>query len=798
MSHKILFFIAFTFVFYTVSAQGGKLEGRVFDPANNESVPFASIIVSGTNIGAISDIDGRFVFTGLSPGYLRLEVSSIGYAKVKTKQVLVTNARTAFLEIEMQPIAEQLETVDVVAGRFREKEESPLSMRSIGIAEIEKNPGGNRDISKVIQSFPGVASTPAFRNDVIVRGGGANENAFYLDGVEIPNLNHFATQGASGGPVGIINVDFVREVDFYSGAFPANRGNALSSVLDFRQVDGNKEKMKFRATVGASDLALTMDGPLSEKASLIFSVRRSYLGFLFSVIGLPFLPAYNDAQFKSRIRIDEKNEITFIGLGALDQFELNLDANETESQRYTLSYLPVNEQWTYTVGAVYKHYRNNAYNTFVVSRNHLRNVAFKYQDNVEEPANLIFDLESDEIETKFRYEDNIRMDNYKLVYGVGAEYAEYFNRTYNQVFVNGQTVDLNYRSRLDFVNYNVFGQISRSFLANRLDLSLGARFDGSSYSNDMANPLEQFSPRLSASYGLTEKLFANFNVGRYFQLPSYTTMGHRDNNNVLVNKDNGLRHISADHIVAGLELRPNEQSRVTIEGFYKMYNDYPFSIADSVAISGKSVDFGVFGDEPVTSQGKGRAYGLELLIRHNDLWGFNLISSLTLVRSEFEDIKGKYVPSAWDNKFLYNITASRKVGKNWDVGAKWRFVGGAPYTPYDLETSALVSAWDRRNQAYLDYSQFNKLRLGSFHQLDVRVDRQFFFDRWSLMVYLDIQNLYNFKADEPDKYVNKDLDGNVVVDNPTAPANEQRYQLRRIPNDGQGTVLPSVGIMVEF
>lgn len=778
--------------------QGGKLQGRIFDPANNEAVPFANIIISGTTIGAISDIDGRFVFTGLEPGYIRLEVSSIGYAKVLTKQVLVTNARAAYLEIEMEPIAEQLETVNVVAGRFREKEESPLSLRSIGIAEIEKNPGGNRDISKVLQSFPGVASTPAFRNDVIVRGGGANENGFYLDGVEIPNLNHFATQGASGGPVGIINVDFVREVDFYSGAFPANRGNALSSILDFRQVDGNKEKMKFRGTVGASDLALTVDGPLSDKASIIFSVRRSYLEFLFSVIGLPFLPAYNDAQFKSRIRIDDKNELTFIGLGALDQFELNLDANETEDQRYTLSYLPVNEQWTYTVGAVYKHYRTNAYNTLVVSRNHLRNVAFKYQDNIEAPSNLLFDLKSDEIETKFRYEDNIRMDNYKLVYGVGAEYAEYYNQTYNRVFQNGALVDLDYQSKLDFVNYNAFGQLSRSFLGRRLDLSLGLRFDGSSYSDDMVNPLEQFSPRFSASYGITEKLFANFNVGRYFQLPSYTTMGYRDNDGVLVNKNNGLRHISADHIVAGLELRPNEQSRVTLEGFYKLYGDYPFSIADSVAISGKSADFGVFGDEPVTSDGKGRAYGLELLIRHNDLLGFNLISSLTLVRSEFEDINGDYVPSAWDNKFLYNITATRKIGKNWDVGAKWRFVGGAPYTPYDLETSALVSAWDRRSQAYLDYSQFNKLRLGSFHQLDVRVDRQFFFDKWSLMVYLDIQNLYNFKADEADKYVNKNTDGDVVIENPTAPASEQRYALRRIPSDGQGTVLPTVGIMVEF
>ncbi len=793
-----LLFIIFLAASSLLHAQNAKIEGRVFDPANNEPVPFANVIVSGTNTGAITDIDGNFKFTGLEPGYIRLEVSSLGYEKIVTKQVLVTNAKTAYLDIELEQVAKELETVDVVASRFRKKVESPLSMRSIGVAEIEKNPGANRDISKVIQSFPGVASTPAFRNDVIVRGGGANENSFYLDGVEIPNLNHFSTQGASGGPVGIINVDFVREVDFYSGAFPANRGGAVSSVLDFRQIDGNKEEMKYRATIGASDLALTLDGPLADNASIIFSVRRSYLQFLFSVLELPFLPTYNDAQFKSRIKLDDKNEIILIGLGALDQFKLNKEANETADQRYILNYLPVNEQWNYTGGIVYKNYRENGYHTFVLSRNHLNNAAYKYQNNIEEPENLLFDLDSEEIETKFRYENNIRLDNLKIIYGGGAEYAEYYNRSFNKIFQNGQLLEINNESDLDFINYSAFGQVSRGFFAGRLNLSLGLRFDGSSYDKEMVSPFSQFSPRFSASYGLNEKWFLNFNTGRFYQLPAYTTMGYRDENGQLANKQNGLQYYYADHLVGGIEYQPNKDSRLTLEAFYKGYGDYPFSVQDSVAISGKSADFGVFGDEEVTSTGEGRAYGLEFLVRHNDLWGFNLISSLTLVRSEFKDIEGNYDPSAWDNRILYNITASRRIGKNWDVGFKWRFVGGAPYTPYDLQTSSLVSAWDRRNQPYLDYDRFNEKRLDGFHQLDLRVDRQFFFDKWSLMLYIDVQNVYNQKADDQANYINEDEDGNVVIVNPSAPPDEQRYDLRKIPSDGQGTVLPTIGVMVEF
>ncbi|HON19228.1 MAG TPA: TonB-dependent receptor, partial [Salinivirgaceae bacterium] len=229
---------------------GASLRGRVYNSETNEGVPFANIVVYGTNIGTISDFDGKFVFYGLQPGYIKIAVSAIGFETAISPDVLITKAKTPFIDVELRPTAYKLDEVVVKASLFRKKEETPLSMQPIGLREIEKNPGGNRDISRVIQSFPGVASTPAYRNDLIVRGGGANENRFYLDGVEIPNLNHFATQGAGGGPTGIINVDFVREIDFYTGAFPANVGNALSSVLDFKQVDGNKDKLKYRATVG--------------------------------------------------------------------------------------------------------------------------------------------------------------------------------------------------------------------------------------------------------------------------------------------------------------------------------------------------------------------------------------------------------------------------------------------------------------------------------------------------------------------------------------------------------------------
>jgi hypothetical protein len=799
-------FLVLTVIFishYSVISQPGKgtIKGRVYNAQSNEPVPFANIVIWETTIGSVSNYDGEFSFTGLKPGYVKLKVSSIGYETYVTESFMVTNAKTSYIEIPLKEKTEQIESIVVKASPFRMQKESPVSLRRIGVEQIEKNPGANRDISRVIQSFPGVSSSVSFRNDVIVRGGGPSENVFYLDGVEIPNLNHFSTQGASGGPVGIINVDFIREVDFYSGAFPANRGNALSSVLDFKQVNGNGEKLEVQGAIGASEASLTLDGPIGDKTTFIFSARRSYLQLLFQALELPFLPTFNDFQFKSRTRIDEKNQLTFIGLGAIDNFELNKKANDTESQRYILDYIPVNTQRNYTIGAVYKHFRKNSYDTYVISRNYLKNRSYKYQDNIEVDSLKTLDYNSTEAENKFRYENTTRTNGYKINAGVGLEYAQYTNETFRKSFISGQPVTIDYSSDLNLFQWSLFGQVSKSIFNDKLSLSLGFRTDANNYSSSMSNPLSQFSPRFSASYKLNSQWSLNFNTGRYFQLPPYTTLGYTDGSGTLINKKNNLKYIQADHIVGGIQFLPNNESKISLEGFYKNYTNYPFSLNDSIALANKGADFGSYGDEEVRSIAEGRAYGLEVLARHQNLLDFNVVLAYTLVRSEFKETNenlnftGNYIPSKWDNQHIISLTATRSFKNNWDFGFKWRFVGGTPYTPLDVEKSSQISAWNARGRGYLDYSRFNEKRLNAFHQLDVRIDKQYFFDKWSLMLYLDVQNVYNFTADEPPKLIQEqDENGDPVID----PNNPNEYELKKLEVEESGNVLPSIGIIVEF
>lgn len=784
-----------------VFGQNATLKGRVFNAKNNEAVPFASVYLDSTTVGTTTDIDGNYVLNNLNPGTYNISCSFIGFTTKTIYEVRVTATKPTTIDFAMEESVTTLGEVEIVSSPFNTSAESPLSVQTISSTEIYRNPGSNRDISRVIQVLPGVATTVSFRNDIIVRGGAPNENRFYLDGIEVPNINHFATQGSSGGPVGMINVNFIRDVDFYAGAFPANRGNALSSVMNFNQVEGNNEKIAGNFMVGSSDIGLTLEGPISKNTTFIASARRSYLQLLFKALALPFLPTYNDFQFKTVTKINNKNTLTFLGLGAIDDFELNQTVNENETDpeviernNYILGNLPVNTQWNYAVGGKWVHFANSGFYTMVASRNHLYNKSVKYKDNIEAPENLLLDYVSEEIENKFRFESNQQKQAWKYSYGVAYEYVTYTNQTYNQAVVGDQVTIIDFSSELSFQKFGGFVQASRSILKNRLTLSLGLRTDFNSYSSDMSNPLEQLSPRFSASYLLSEKWTVNFNTGRYYQLPPYTVLGYRDSENTLVNKENNISYIQSDHLVAGLAFLPNSFAKITVEGFYKKYDNYPFLLSDSLSLANLGGDFGIIGNEPANSTSFGESYGLELMIQQTLSKSLYGILSFTLVRSRFNDKNGELVASSWDNQYILNLTAGKKLPKNWEVGFKFRLFGGSPFTPFNIELSSQKEVWDVTQRGIPDYNRLNTERNSLTYGLDLRIDKNWYFDKWALNLYFDIQNATNAQTTtQPFLDVVRDDQGNPVED----PNNPNAYQTKLIENT-TGTLLPSIGLMVEF
>ena len=768
-----------------------QVKGTVIDKSSRQPLEFINVMIVGLNKGGVTNAEGKFSIGQVPPGIYRLQASAIGYKTVTTPEYILST-RDLHIQIEMEENQTELEGVTVTASPFRRDIESPVSLRIIGLQEIEKSPGANRDISRIVQSYPGVAFSPiGYRNDVIVRGGSPSENRFYLDGVEIPNINHFSTQGASGGPVGILNADLIREVNFYTGAFPTDKGNALSSVLDFKLRDGDMERNSLKATLGASEVSLASNGHLGKKTSYLVSVRQSYLQFLFDMLGLPFLPTFTDAQFKLKTRFDARNELTVLGLGGIDKMKLNTKADD-EDNEYILSYLPKIQQETFTLGAVYRHYAGAHVQSVVASHSYLNNRNTKYQQNDEsDPEHLMLRLRSTEQNTQLRLENSSSFRNWKVTVGTSLDYSQYSNTTFQKVYTDrAQTFD--YHTYLGIMRWGLFGTVNYTSIDERFTASLGLRADANNYSAAMKDLSDQLSPRLSLSYQLTEHWSLSGNAGLYYQLPPYTALGFKNNNGLYANKY-ALRYMQVSQGSVGLNWRKGDTFEVSVEGFYKDYDKIPLSVADGIPLTCKGNDYGVIGNELLTSTAQGRSYGAELLLKWLVAKKLNLASSFTLFKSEYRtDKESEYIASAWDNRFIFNLRGTYNLPRHWSVGMKVSCIGGAPYTPYDADKSSLVTAWNAQGKPYYDYTRYNEERLPAFTQVDIRIDKTFYLKRCMLGFYIDLQNIAGSKLKQADVLMSTG-----VIKNPDAPIAEQRYVMKSLKQES-GTLLPTLGITFEY
>lgn len=775
------------------------VRGKIIDKQSRQPVAYANVVVVGIpGKGASTDSLGMFRIEQVPPGIYRFEATLIGYKSAVTPEYVVS-ASTPFIEIEMEEDENMLAAVVVTPSPFRKTVESPVSMRIIGLQEIEKSPGGNRDISRIVRAYPGVSFSPiGYRNDLIVRGGSPSENRFYMDGIEIPNINHFATQGASGGPVSIVNADLIREISFYTGAFPANRSGAMSSVLDFRLKDGNPDKQTFKATLGASEVSFSGNGHLSDKTTYLFSLRQSYLQLLFKALGLPFLPNFIDGQFKLKTKLSAHNELTILGLVGIDKMKLNTD-EKGEDAEYILSYLPTIHQETFTVGTSYRHYAGKHVQTLTLSHNYLNNRNVKYLNNDESyEDNLTLRLRSVEQKTTLRFENQTRLGQWTLKEGAEMNYSNYTNRTKQRMF--GYTTLSDYQTDLNIFSWGGFFSADYTTANKRFSASAGIRTDGNNYNREMKELWKQLSPRLSLSYELTKQWTLSGNAGLYQQLPPYTALGFKDNDGHYINKD--LKYMRVMETSLGLDWHLQDRLMISAEGFFKQYGRMPLSLRDNIPLACKGDDYGTIGNEALIPTAEGRAYGVEAMLRWQIPGRFNFVSSFTVFRSEYRNGNGdsddnipsgtKYISSAWDNRFILNVSGTYNLPRRWSIGGKLSYIGGAPYTPYDEEKSSLVEAWNAQGRPYYDYSKYNTERLPNFAQLDIRVDKSFYFHRCMVGFYLDLQNITGSKLKQQDVIMSTG-----VIENPSAPIEEQRYKMKKLKQES-GTLLPSIGVTVEF
>lgn len=760
-------------------------------------------------VGTTTDAEGRFRLE-LPVGSYNLRASYVGYQPQQKFNLIVSSGNANEISFDLEEDSKKLNEVTVRSNRATAAVSTittPNSIQRLTTEEIKTNPGGNFDISKVIQTLPGVGgSVGGLRNDIIIRGGAPNENVFYLDGIEIPVINHFQTQGGTGGPQGILNVSFIEDVTLSSSGFDARYDNALASVFQFKQREGNPERVQGNFRLSGTEAALTTEGPLTSRTTFLASVRRSYLQYFFQLIDLPIRPNYWDFQTKITHKIDRKTTLTAIGVGAIDEFSFGVPRNTTPDKEFVIRRSPLVNQWNYTAGLSLKRLINNGFMNVALSRNTFNNALDRFEDGrTGEESARVLRTRSRETETKLRLDVNQFVNGWRYSFGGVAQYVQLTNdlaaKLRNEVRNSDGSVatpGLSVRSvsDIDFARFGVFGQVSRSFLANRLGVSAGVRTDVNTFTDTGLSPLKTLSPRLSVSYALTDRWNVNASVGRYVKIPTYTVLGFRDEAGVLVNRN--ADYIASNHYVAGLEYLPRPTTRFTVEGFYKQYSNYPVSVRDGISLANLGNNFNAIGNEAVSSTGRGRAYGLEVFFQQKLLKNLFVVASYTFVRSEFSGRDGVLRPSAWDNRHLFSGLLGRKFRQGWEIGLKYRFAGGAPYTPFDLAAS-------QRNfltlgEGVLDYSQLNTLRLKPLNQFDFRIDKKWNARRFTFDLFLDVQNAFVLPTPNyPDFVLRRAENGSgyLTTDGRPLQANGSNGVPAVLPNNDP-FVTPTIGFIVEF
>lgn len=792
----------------------GSITGRVLDKSTQLPLEAVNIQIEGTTRGVSTDSTGFFQLANIEVGTYNVLFSSLGYKPFTLFNSVINSGNENNYTIELEEDIRLLNEI-VIRGNTRTVKaatiETPLSVQKVTSEEIKSNPGGNFDISKVIQTLPGVgggAGGGSFRNDIIIRGGAPNENVFYIDGIEVPVINHFQTQGSSGGPQGILNVSFIEEVKLTSSAFDARYDNAISSVFQFKQKNGNPNQVQGNIRLSATEFATTFEGPLSpQKSTFLISARRSYLQLLFQAIDLPIRPNYWDFQTKLTHQFNAKTSLTFIGIGAIDEFSFAAPKTSTPEKLYVINSNVLVNQWNYTTGVVLKHLIANGYWNLAFSRTAFNNNIEKYEDNQNpSPDNKSLDLTSRETENKLRFDVNKTLGKWKLAYGASVQLAEYQNKTFsvirkeirnqqNDVIQPGLTYQFN--SPLNpFFKLGGFVQVGHRFAGERLGVSAGIRTDLNTFTQEGMSALKTLSPRLSMSYTLSDQWTFNASVGRYFKLAPYTILGFADERQILVNKD--ADYLRSTHYATGLEYLPGEDLRFTIEGFYKQYGQVPVSSRTGISLSNLGTDFTALGNEKVITNGKGKAYGVEFFAQKKLTDRFFGILSYTFYRSLYSGFDGILLPSSWDNRHLLSVTWGYKFKRNWELGLKFRFQGGAPYTPFD-ETASRLN-YLSQGSGTPDYNNLNSLRLGGFNSSDLRLDKKWNFRKTTLDLFLDVTNWYLAKNPAIPEYTFVRNAANTAFvttdDKPIQPDGSNAIPTR-VKNDDP-FFTPTIGFIIEF
>ncbi|MBM4168688.1 MAG: hypothetical protein FJ215_05975 [Ignavibacteria bacterium] len=718
----------------------GLIVGTVRDQETHVPLGGANVRIVGSNIGAATATSGAFRIEGIPPGTYVVRASMVGYADVLKTDVVVTSGRGTQLMIELSQIALELREITVQSSYFSRPQELATSSHILNFEEIRRSPGASEDVSRVMQSLPGVVLNTDLRNDLIVRGGSPFENYTSIDNLEIPTINHFATQGATGGSIGMVNTELIRDVTFLTGGFPAKYGDRLSSVMDIELREGNRDRTGGKVNLNAAGCSLIGEGPLGSNGSWLVSARRSYLDFLlknFHFAGITIVPNYIDAQLKLTQDLTASDKLMVLFVGGVDDVKFQNVDPENMGINPDISGLDKVEsdlhQWM--VGGTWKRlWGTSGYS--IVGLGMTENYYFTDIDDKDGRKTYRNRSVEREYGMKIDASFNLAKGN-QVSFGAGMKAIaidhEIFlkadtSRWANRATGSGIFPQLSYDKRFPALKLSGYVQYNRWFF-NRWSLVPGLRID---YFNHVNHGLS-ISPRLAARFHVSEKSSFNASYGIYFQTPAYIWLTTDERNRK-------LKPIRSDHYIIGFEHLVQDDFKLTVDVYRKEYRDYPVSgyIPSYILVNGGS-DAGAFIAGDLRSQGSGAINGVEIFLQKKLTTDYYGTVSYSYSVARYRALDGIERPGRFDYGHVFTFIGGYKISPTLEVSLRWRYAGGNPYTPIDESLSRLLG------REVMDLNRINSSRFPAYHRLDVRTDYRFSLASLQWVAYMDLQNTYNQK-----------------------------------------------------
>ncbi len=739
----------------------GTVKGHVADIETKSPLAGATVILLGINKGAAADIDGNFIIKDIPVGSYSLKFQSLGYTAFVKTDVIVKSKRITFMNVDLSSSTVEGKDVTVSAGYFRSVQNEPTSATNFSGEEIRRAPGSAGDVSRIVAVLPSVAKVNDQLNSLIIRGGGPSENAFFLDNIEIPNINHYPVPGTSGGPIGLLNVDFVKDVDFSAGGFSAAYGNRLSSVMNLEFREGNRDEYDWQLDFHMAGAGIVGEGPINGgKGSWMLSVRRSFLDLLVDAIGTGVAPKYSDYQGKLVYDLSPSHKLTLLGIGGIDYIEFDKKTSEDDGNIVFGEF----DGYEYAVGTNWQYIWNNR----GYSNTSLSMLSTQGKDDFQETStgNHLTHSKNTESIAQIRNVNNYRAsDNVKFEFGADAKY---FNNDYDYYYAayadlaGNPTEELIIDNKIEANMYGAYLNVIWNPV-RKLRFTLGGRYDYFDHGGH-----EHISPRAAITYNFNDRTSINAATGIYYQNLPMILLSQKD-------KFKDLENPVAYHYIVGLHHMLTRDTRLTLEGYYKDYDNFPINpelpelfLVDHIATG---YYMGTF--DELREDGKARSYGIELTLQKKlaeDVYG--LISG-SYFKTEYRDTLGVWRDRMFDNQFLFSIEGGYKPNEKWEYSLRWIFAGGAPFTPLDIDQSSTA------HRMVIDMNQVNADRYPAYHSLNVRIDRRYHFGSTNLVLYFSIWNVYN-RQNVAMYYWNESAE---------TPGQDTMYQW---------TTLPIIGVEFEF